>query len=57
MDKQKQSWDNATWVGSRRAMIRQALKLSVRERLEALEELIKTSNKLTALKTTKKSKN
>jgi len=42
----KQEWGNATWEGSRKAMIKQSLKLSVRERLEALEELCKTSNKL-----------
>ncbi len=45
----KPSWNNATWSGSRRAMIRQSLKLSVRERLQALEELCKTSQKLASL--------
>jgi O-succinylbenzoate synthase len=45
----KQSWNNATWSGSRRAMIKQSLKLSVRERLQALEELCKTSQKLASL--------
>ena len=48
--KVKQDWDNATWVGSRRAMIRQSLKLTVRERLLALEEINKTSQKLASLK-------
>jgi len=48
--KNKQSWDNATWAGSRRAMIRQSLKLTVRERLQALEELCKTSQKLAKIK-------
>ncbi len=46
----KQSWDNATWDGSRLAMIRQTLKLTVRERLQALEELCKTGQKLSTLK-------
>ncbi|MDH5355844.1 MAG: hypothetical protein OEY09_15480 [Gammaproteobacteria bacterium] len=48
--KPEQSWDNATWEGSRRAMIRQSLKLSVRERLQALEEMTETSQKLACLK-------
>ena len=49
--KTEQNWENATWVGSRRAMIRQSLKLTVRERLEALEELCKTNQKLASIKT------
>lgn len=49
--KNEQSWDNATWEGSRRAMIRQSLKLTVRERLQALEELCKTAQKLASIKT------
>jgi len=50
-NKTEQSWENATWTGSRRAMIRQSLKLTVRERLQALEELCKTSQKLASIKT------
>ncbi len=49
--KSEQSWENATWAGSRRMMIRQSLKLTVRERLQALEELCKTSQKLATIKT------
>ena len=45
-----QSWDNATWEGRRRAMIRKSLKLTVRERLQALEDLAETSHKLASLK-------
>lgn len=48
--KNKQSWDNASWTGSRRAMIRQSLKLTVRQRLLALEGLNKTGQKLASLK-------
>ena len=51
-----QHWNNATWKGSRRAMIRKSLQLTVRERLQALEELVETSNKLANLKTSDKSK-
>lgn len=50
----EQNWDNATWLGSRRAMIRQSLKLTVRERLQALEELNETSKALASLKTRNK---
>ena len=46
----KQNWENASWEGSRRAMIRQSLKLTVRERLQALENLIETSQKLAKIK-------
>lgn len=61
-DKQKiknpeQSWNNATWEGSRRAMIRQSLKLTVRERLQALEDISETSQKLARLKKQHKIKN
>lgn len=48
----KQSWKNATWLGSRKAMLKQSLKLTVRERLQALEEMSKTSQKLASLKKT-----
>jgi len=46
-----QDWSNATWEGSRRAMIKRSLTLTVRERLQALEDLCKTSQKLASLKT------
>ena len=39
-------WDAATWEGSRRAQIRRNLRLTVRERLAALEELAETSQRL-----------
>ncbi len=41
-----QDWSAATWEGSRRAQIRRNLRLTVRERLEALEELTETSEQL-----------
>lgn len=40
------SWENATWEGSRRAQLRAALALSVRERLQALEELAGLAQRL-----------
>lgn len=42
-------WSNATWEGSRRAQLRAALALSVRERLLALEELGELSEKLATM--------
>lgn len=39
-------WSTATWEGSRRAQIRRNLQLTVRERLEALEDLTETSDRL-----------
>jgi hypothetical protein len=39
-------WNAATWEGSRRAQIRRNLRLTVRERLEALEDLTETSDRL-----------
>ncbi len=50
----EQTWGNATWEGSRRAMIRQSLKLTVRERLKCLEDLTVTSQKLADLNPRKK---
>jgi len=49
----EQNWENATWIGSRRAMIRQSLKLTVRERLQALEDLCNVAEKLATIKTSK----
>lgn len=51
-DTPEQDWNNATWEGSRRAMIRQALKLTVRQRLQALEDMCLTSQTLAASKKT-----
>jgi len=56
VNKIEQSWGNATWRGSRRAMIKQSLKLTVRERLLALEELYKTSQALASIKNRSESK-
>lgn len=54
--KTEQNWLNATWSGSRRALIRQSLKLTVRERMQILESLCETSQKLASLKTTEPNK-
>jgi hypothetical protein len=44
------NWENATWKGSRRAMLRKSLRFSARERLQALEYLHDTSQRLASLK-------
>ena len=40
------AWEAATWEGSRRAQIRAALAMSLRERLQALDGLIELSRRL-----------
>ena len=39
-------WETATWEGSRRAQLRSALALTVRERLQALENLVELAQRL-----------
>lgn len=39
-------WETATWKGSRRAQLRSALALTVRERLEALEAMVEMARRL-----------
>lgn len=41
-------WSSATWEGSRRAQLRAALALTVRERLQALEALSDLSDRIGA---------
>lgn len=45
----ERSWEAATWEGSRRAQLRRSLRLTVRQRLEALEALADTSARLARL--------
>lgn len=40
------SWQAGTWEGARREQLRRALKLSVRERLQAMEALAETGMRL-----------
>jgi len=42
-------WETATWEGSRRAQLRAALSLTVRERLQALEDLAELARRLAAM--------
>jgi hypothetical protein len=38
-DTDKIDWSVTTWEGSRRAQLRRSLKLSLRERLQAIDEM------------------
>ena len=42
-------WETATWEGSRRAQLRTALSMTVRERLQALEDLARLAERLAAM--------
>lgn len=39
-------WDSGTWSGSRRAQLRRALAMAVRERLEAMEAAAEVGQRL-----------
>lgn len=49
-------WALATWEGSRREQIRRALRLTIRERLQAAEELNDVSRVLQQMRTAGKFK-
>lgn len=46
----QEDWSSTTWQGSRRAQLRAALKLTVRERLLAMQELAELSDRLAAMR-------
>ncbi len=48
-DAPQADWSNATWEGSRRAQLRVALALSVRERLLAMQALGELSEQLATM--------
>ncbi len=43
MKNNQQSWDNATWDGSRIAQLKRSLQLTAKQRFEALEDFSETS--------------
>lgn len=43
----KQNWENASWEGSRISQLKRSLKLTPKQRFDALEELAEVSNWLT----------
>ena len=49
MSIERDTWETATWEGSRRAQLRRALALTVRERLQAAEALADLARQLAAM--------
>lgn len=47
---EQRGWEAGTWEGARRSGLRRALRLSVRERLEALDALAETSERLARIR-------
>jgi len=45
-DKKIDPWESATWDGSRRAQLRHSLQLTLRERIEAIEDMQEVSDAL-----------
>ncbi|MFB6260153.1 MAG: hypothetical protein ABEK42_05575 [Thiohalorhabdaceae bacterium] len=45
-DQPEPGWEAATWEGSRREQLRRALRLTPRQRLEAMETLSETARSL-----------
>jgi len=45
-ERTERDWEAATWNGSRRAQLRRTLRLTPRERLEAMIELERTAQEL-----------
>jgi hypothetical protein len=43
------NWETATWEGARRVQLRAALKMTIRERLEALEQLCELAQRLKSM--------
>lgn len=54
-DRDEVGWEAGTWEGSRRLQLRRSLKLTVRERLQALEALAETSDRLSDARRVKRS--
>ena len=49
MSPERATWETATWEGRRRAQLRRALALTVRERLQAAESLADLARRLAAM--------
>jgi hypothetical protein len=48
----EQAWEAVTWAGSRRAQLRRALALTVRERLQAAEDMAELARHFQRLRET-----
>lgn len=43
-------WQKTTWEGARREYVRRALELTVRERLEALDEMVELAQRFAEMR-------
>jgi hypothetical protein len=50
--KTEDTWSQTTWEGNRRAQLRHALSLSLRERLQAVEDMAEVSERLREMRIT-----
>jgi predicted ATP-dependent protease len=50
--KTEDAWSQTTWEGNRRAQLRHALSLSLRERLQAVEDMAEVSERLREMRIT-----
>lgn len=48
-NKPEAGWETVTWEGSRRAQLKAALAMTVRERLEALDAMLALSQRLASM--------
>lgn len=50
MTERKDPWETATWEGSRREQLRRSLQLTLRERIQAIEDMQEVSDALARCK-------
>lgn len=50
--KPEDAWSQTTWEGNRRAQLRHALSLTLRERLQAVEDMAEVSERLREMRKT-----
>jgi hypothetical protein len=50
--KPEDAWSQTTWEGNRRAQLRHALSLTLRERLQAVEDMAEVSERLREMRET-----
>ncbi len=48
-ERRNQSWEAATWEGSRRMQLRAALAMTLRQRFQALDDLSELAQKLASM--------
>lgn len=53
----EEGWESVTWEGNRRAQLRQALRLTLRERLQAVEDMCELSERFAEMRRRRTSAN